>query len=307
MLYLACGCVIDSNMPLPGVGRSLPLAPDVAFRLSRRSAPSLGRGVTVHRWTVNRASWLKVERFGTNYSLQFRNLATFHLLGRSRIECYANPATPLRTIAHLFLNQTLPLALSARGMFVLHSSATNIAGRAAAFIGRSGKGKSTLAGSFMGAGFPVLTDDCLVVDAAGKSVLPGYPSVRLWPESLNVLKSRGQSVVRDAHYTEKRLLVKRDGFDHSPVKIARLYLLDSRRRARVRIEPLTPPQAFLAFVKHSYILDPTDPACLESQFRGASRLAQRPIAFRLGYPRDFAELAQVRQEVIAHTAGRPLR
>ena len=62
------------------------------------------------------------------------------------------------------LAQVLPLAAVLRGTHVLHASAVALAGRAVAFMGRSGVGKTTLAGRIVAHGARLMTDDVLAVD-----------------------------------------------------------------------------------------------------------------------------------------------
>jgi serine kinase of HPr protein (carbohydrate metabolism regulator) len=86
------------------------------------------------------------------------------------------------TVEHLYLNQVLPLALSRQGKLVLHGSAVDIGGQGVAFLGESGRGKSTLAASFATEGTRFLTDDGLLLEWVGECcmIIPSHPSIRLW-------------------------------------------------------------------------------------------------------------------------------
>ena len=76
----------------------------------------------------------------------------------------APPSGPAWRWERLVLAQVLPLAAVLRGMHVLHASAVALAGRAVAFMGRSGVGKTTLAGRIVAHGARLMTDDVLAVD-----------------------------------------------------------------------------------------------------------------------------------------------
>ena len=65
-------------------------------------------------------------------------------------------------VRHLFLDSVIPLILSRREPLVLHASAILFDGRAIAFIGTSGQGKSTLAASHSQLGYSLISDDYLV-------------------------------------------------------------------------------------------------------------------------------------------------
>ena len=76
--------------------------------------------------------------------------------------------------ALLMLRNTLPL----------HGSAVVIDGRAYAFLGDSGVGKSTLAAALVHQGYPLVSDDVIATTAresdAAPLVMPAYPQQKLW-------------------------------------------------------------------------------------------------------------------------------
>lgn len=74
-------------------------------------------------------------------------------------------------------------ALTAEGHSPLHASAVEVDGRAIAFIGPSGKGKTTLAGLLCGAGARAVSDDVLRCDSVGDEVVcfRGGSNLRLRP------------------------------------------------------------------------------------------------------------------------------
>jgi hypothetical protein len=83
----------------------------------------------------------------------------------------APPAGPAWRWERLVLAQVLPLAAVLRGKDVLHASAVALEGRAVAFMGRSGAGKTTLAGRIIANGGRLVTDDVLAVDRARQEVV----------------------------------------------------------------------------------------------------------------------------------------
>jgi len=82
----------------------------------------------------------------------------------------APPSGPRWRWERLVLAQALPLASVLRGMEVLHASAVCLDGRAVAFLGRSGAGKTTLATRLLARGARLLTDDVLALTTDGASV-----------------------------------------------------------------------------------------------------------------------------------------
>ena len=77
--------------------------------------------------------------------------------------------------------------LHQRGLLPLHANAVVLAGRAIAFCGHSGAGKSTIAAWFHDRGDPILADDICAVDGAATGEIiayPGVPRLRLWRDAL---------------------------------------------------------------------------------------------------------------------------
>lgn len=92
-----------------------------------------------------------------------------------------------RTLRLFLLGSAFGALLHQRGFMPLHANAVVIDGRAVAFSGHSGAGKSTIAAWFHDRGFPVLTDDvCVIGDGAdGRPyAFPGLRRLRLWREAL---------------------------------------------------------------------------------------------------------------------------
>lgn len=87
----------------------------------------------------------------------------------------------------LFLAGSVYSAVAAiNGFLPLHASAVLIDGRAVAFTGAPGAGKSTTAAALQARGFAIVADDTVVLDLSGARpmCLPGHKRLKLWPDSL---------------------------------------------------------------------------------------------------------------------------
>ncbi|GAA4762076.1 hypothetical protein [Novosphingobium ginsenosidimutans] len=74
-----------------------------------------------------------------------------------------------------------------KGFLPLHASAVAVDGRAIAFTGPTGAGKSTLAAGLGQLGFPLFCDDSLLVDlhnTEGLIAMPGHKRLKLLPDAL---------------------------------------------------------------------------------------------------------------------------
>jgi hypothetical protein len=101
----------------------------------------------------------------------------------------APPSGPAWRWERLVTSHVLPLAAVLRGMEVLHASAVATAGGVLAFLGRSGAGKTTLAGRLVARGARFVTDDVLAVDVVGTTVRAhrGGAVARMDPRELRAL------------------------------------------------------------------------------------------------------------------------
>lgn len=87
------------------------------------------------------------------------------------------------------LGSCMGALLLQRKVLPLHGSAVAIDGKAYAFVGESGVGKSTLASAFLNRGYHLLSDDVIAVsynsDQQIPMVTPAYPQQKLWQESMD--------------------------------------------------------------------------------------------------------------------------
>lgn len=267
------------------------------------------------RWdtadTADKCLRLDFYRTDCGYVLRFRGLADFDLT-RDGTACIAHPApdVPQTTLDHLFLNQVVPLALSQQGRFVLHASAVTLDGVAAAFVGHSGQGKSTLAASFATAGFSFLTDDGLQLQWQGDTcvALPSHPSIRLWEDSREALVAPGAAMAPTVSYTSKTRVLAGGSilYCNVPSTLRRVFFLGDGLADDVVITPVSSAQALHELLKHSFLLDVEEQAMLAWQFDEVARLAALPVFFRLDYPRRYDQLDRVRAAIIAHSSGPPV-
>lgn len=262
-----------------------------------------------HRWTMPDGScWTEFYRVADAYLLRFPGLADFEVSadGGAVIGIPA-PATSAATLQHLYLNQVLPLALSRRGSLVFHASAVEVDSGAIAFIGESGRGKSTLAAALAVAGCRVLTDDGLVLQqrAASVDVLPSHPSIRLWEDSQEALVGASAPRAPALEFTSKsRFLAGGDfAFCDEPRALRRAYFLGEGTAGQVCIEPMTATEALAGWMSHVFLLDVEDRSILASHFHQVSQLARSPVHFRLDYPRCFDDLAALRAAVLEHASA----
>jgi hypothetical protein len=102
------------------------------------------------------------ERQGAGYVLRFRGETA--LIVDERGESVTPVATPDGVSLTYLLQAIAPKLLTIRGRTVLHASAVALGGRAIAFSGFSGAGKTSAARAFVDAGARLISEDKLLID-----------------------------------------------------------------------------------------------------------------------------------------------
>lgn len=213
---------------------------------------------------------------------------------------------PHEVLRHVVLGPALNYLLHQRGHFVLHASTVEIEGRAVAFLGESGQGKTTTAMAFLLEGFPVLSDDVATIEFGpdGPRVQSGYPAIKLDPAvverfDIPVEKPRRTSASRDRHF---------HGLPYeqpaTPVPLERVYVLEDGDALDIVHPP--PREQLMELVEHTYtrgLLD--DDKTAVSNFRRCTMLAEEVTVKRLQRPRTFETLPGLVERVCEDVGGVP--
>jgi hypothetical protein len=278
--------------------------PDLRVEAPRPQAP-IGPE-PFHLWTLpDGTAWLQFHRTGAGYVLRFPGFADFAVGAADlAVRCVPCPGVGERVVQHLYLNQVLPLVRSRQGRMVFHGSAVEAGSGAVVFMGASGRGKSTLAASFVAGGFRFMADDGISLSASrdGLQVEPGHPSIRLWADSRATLMGPEHAPEPALPYTEKACYLASDEtrFCAQPRDLRRIYFLSDERSDAVTIQAITPADALIELVRHSFLLDIRAPDMLAAHFEGLVRLVRSGTCFRLDYPRRFDAIPAIRAAIIRH-------
>jgi len=314
--YRVCGLTIGSDtlLPeLPSQEEEQGAPADVRVQLRGSSTKPL----QPLRWVMSDGledgrPWLSCAKTEGGYLLRVHELADFFVdTAGQEVVCFPESRTSLQTLRHLFLDQVLPLVLNLRGQDALHATAVLTSRGVCAFVGPSGAGKSTLAATFQLAGYPVLSDDCLVVRQEGEQIIatPAYPGVRLWEDTLEALRHEAGLAIPVADYTSKlRLTVggQAGKFFDDPRPLVRIYELTRMAEPNGRenvsapsVETLSRGAAFIKLTLSTFRLDLTDREMLVRQFHFLERVVSLVPVRRLHVPNALSCLPAVRDAILA--------
>lgn len=249
--------------------------------------------------------WVAYYRNESGYLVRFPGLADFGISNDgTELTIFAVPGTSLQTLEHLCQNQAIPLALSLQKKLVLHGSAVEIGEISVAFLGESGRGKSTLAASFSSHGYRFLTDDGLFIERAKGHffVRPSHPSIRLWDDSSAEFAANAVQPVSNIGRSVKARLLAGDTFLFctESLPLGNVYFLGSGNSDDVTITPIRGQEIVIETIRHCFLLGVDEHEILKHNFQQLGEFSRLPIFFRLDYPRRYDMLDRVRDAVIGH-------
>jgi hypothetical protein len=268
--YFVFGLHLHSNLPLPGVNsdNSSAKACDVEVHLGLRpysdeESASRSEELTYVSANTNTAGepTLRISRVeqGAFVRLTYEDGTQFWL-DRKRENIWATwpLASSIENAASYLLGPVLGLVLRLRGITCLHASAVAFEDRSVAFVGPAGAGKSTTAAAFAQQGYGVISDDILaLVEREGVfHVMPAYPHLCLWPESVKMLYESPEALPRlIPDWDKRRLDLGEQGtrFESRSLPLGAIYVLGDRRPDPAPyVESIRPQSALLALVADTY-------------------------------------------------------
>ncbi len=301
--YKIGNLTVESNLALPELPAATG-ASDYQLHISACAAPRTGPVRWVQHWEMaDGHRTLSVGRIRGGYLLHFPRMADFHLLDDepSRVLGFTSNLSA-ETVRHLLLDQVIPLLLAKSGELVFHASAVLLPTGAVAFAGLTGQGKSTLTASLAQRGFPLLTDDCLLLEWRKDCwfVTPTYGGLRLWDDVRYGLFGADIAANDVAHYTSKKRVNGGIRFCDRTVSLQRLYLLakDVGPAEKIAISIPAQHERLLRCLSHIFRLDPTDEDRLRGEFDALARLAASSLIREIRYPRRLELLPEVHRAIL---------
>ena len=240
--YRVFGLTVRSEIPLPELVRVADTI-DADIVISLANLPAIGGEIAGNFASTDAGGVLNVPEAGR-----------YLIRGGREILVDPDPAGSERHLRLYLLGSAFGALLHQRGLLPLHSNAMELEGRAVAFMGASGAGKSTMAAWFHDRGHHVLADDVCVVTQSGDGMPlahPGIPRLRLWRDALESSGRKAEDHEHAFDDADKYNVRTRASDAGSPLPLAAIYLLDrpesgARELAITRLQGLDAIEALVA-------------------------------------------------------------
>jgi hypothetical protein len=291
--YRVYGLELYSSVIIAGLEHhsSASLQPDVQFE----SGPQLSwvnAGLALPGTVIVRrqgadgspATTLIITGYGDNGCFEFvyADGTRFVVSGDARHVwgTFLPPLTP-EDLATYLLGPIMGFVLRLRRRTCLHASAIRIGDCGVALVGDAGSGKSTTAAALALRGISVCSEDIVpLAEAEGRfEIIPGYPRVCLWPDSVEMLLGSKDALPLLTPVWEKRYLPldgKRASFGDENLPLGMIYLFGVRSDSESAplIEELRPKEALLELVQNTYMNWLPDPEQRAKEFDVLARLLE---------------------------------
>jgi hypothetical protein len=262
-----------------GTPTRVELAPEATIRTAWPAAEARRTGLM---GSEDRPEMVVHEHAKAGYLIELPPYGVYHVSADGlAVEC-APPPVAWWEWQRMLIGQILPAVAALRGAEVLHASAVAVGGRAIAFAGDPGLGKSSLAVQMMLRGHRLLSEDVVAIRADPSRVLadPGARMLNLREDESELvgagtLTSLG-AVVGRSHGKVHTLV----DLEPQPLPFGALYLLERDEDAQPVFERVDSP-TFADIFRNAFVVYIVRADRMITQLDLAARLARSVPVFRL--------------------------
>lgn len=276
-VYTQCGIRFRSELPLP-----LPDAEpggwdvDVRWGEDLEEASDVPAGELIAAYESGGERWYTGTESESGFRLHVRDCGEFVVSPElDRIEVRRVPGGRVDLLPVLLAGTVTAFVLTLRGHLVLHASAVAFDGTALAFVGQSGRGKSTVAALLCVEGAALVTDDVLVVDPGPPvTCVGGAAELRLREAAASIARSRTDASTRTT--ADDRLAFAPAPAPPEPLPLAAIVVPSpSRTHERLELRRLEPIDALPALLSFPRVHGWRKPEVLQREFTALAQLSAR--------------------------------
>jgi hypothetical protein len=202
-----------------------------------------------------------------------------------QVQCTPPKLTPWRR-ERILTARVLPLAATLRGLEVFHASAVSLGDAAAAVVGPSQVGKSSVAVNLVLGGASFMTDDLLALEAGQDDVLahPGAAVMGVREAEYRLIEPEQRHALGRFVQRPGKFIVELEREDRAlPLKI--VYFLERRRGTReLAIEEMKEPDPRLLLASSYFNRILQAPDRLRAQLDLCSQLSRTAVLCRVSVP-----------------------
>lgn len=288
MIYNAYGLNIHSEIKLQGIPENYnPNYADIKLVKGKVDLPQTAL-----------VTGKNFKSFEDSLYLFWDDVGIFKIENGSKITIEIEPFADKEFIQMFIMGTVMGVLLQQRGYHIFHASASNIKGKAVAFLGNSGFGKSTLAMSLYEMGNPVICDDYLpvIINQDNIKVKPGFPRLKL---SKEVIDSKGidpKEVIVFKNQLKSNYVKTERGFLPTEIPFRGIYILESGKN--LSIKTLKPQKALKNLLAYSYTIKSLPPTKRVNNLQDNSFIVDNIPVKLLTIPHDLNCLKDVSQTIV---------
>jgi hypothetical protein len=285
-VYSQCGLRIRSEIEL-----HLPLAASEGSDLDVTWGPDIldsgepPPGDVIAAYGSGEDSWYTATTTDSGFLMRFRDCGEFVISADlADVQVRRAPTDRAKLLPVLLAGTVSAFVLTLRGHTVLHASAVAIDGTALAFVGQSGRGKSTLATVLCLEGAELVTDDVLTVSAGlPVTCLGGASELRLRTAAMPLAEVRPEAATRET--ADDRLAIAFGAAPPAPLPLAAIIVpRPSRDVTEISVRRLEPSTALFWLLSFPRIYGWSEPRVLSRDFATLSKLVNTVPVYDVTIP-----------------------
>ena len=222
----------------------------------------------------------------------------------NKYEIIVDSESHISDIIPFILGPVLSILLHQKGRLILHGSAVKIDNNAIAFIGNKENGKSTIAMALHKKGYPIITDDIIVIGFDNDNnpiIYPGFPYLRLSERLVKYLQNTIDYTSQFKSKYEKNFYKFPNGFSTKPIKLKRIYLIEKDKKASINI--MRSSESVIELIRNSFTIKIFKDSDKILNLKDCSKIIRKISVYRLGLKHSFKELPKIATDIESDFKG----